>query len=137
MRHQHGLKVIAVQQTRTNSRNNGIDVFKDGSQLNANHIARNGCFQDARTYGLRKFCRFLNIIAGNGQERESLKRHFFCVARAGYHPDILLGNLEIAHQVFADHNIVVRDHAFNGRNHELPFQRAAHPDFSHILLHKR
>ncbi|MPN28415.1 hypothetical protein SDC9_175856 [bioreactor metagenome] len=118
--HQHRLEIIAVLQSGTNPRNNGINIFKDGSQLNPYHIIRYGGVHNARTYGFRKHFCFLGIVAGNGQEREPFKRDLLGVTGAGYHPDVFPRDFKITHQVFAYHNIVVRYHAFDGRDHKFP-----------------
>ena len=118
IRHQHGLEVVAVFQSRTDAGGDGIDVFQHRRILDSKHVGRDFRLDEFRGNQVGESTRFFDIGATNRQVGKAFQSDFLGVGRTSDAGQILIRNVENLMEIFRNRQIFVGHDSLDGGDDE-------------------
>ena len=119
IRHQYGLEVVTVFQTRTDTGGNGIDILQNGGILDADDIG--GGF-GLDVFGGDKAGKSLGLLfigTTDSEVGQTLKGYFLCMGWTAYTGEVLVWHVINLMEILGAYQILVGHDALDGRDDEL------------------
>ena len=121
--HKDSLEVVAIFETRTNARSDGIDIFQDARELHANDVLADGGMHIVVLEEIGYLLPYLGVGATHGEIGESLPSYLLGMRGSRKGGKLLRLEREAFGQVLTDGDVEVLDDTLDDRDDHLVGER--------------